>query len=109
MVHLTERFAAEVSDLDWIRTLQTEGDWIIISADPRISRNRVEQAAWHESGLTAFFFADFSRQKFWSQAEELVRRWPKIVDVAKASPVGSGFLIRPRQKDFQLIYAPADA
>lgn len=49
IVHLTEKFEPGVIDVDWIRALQSEGDWIIVSADPRISRSRIEQAAWHES------------------------------------------------------------
>ena len=106
VVHLTDHFPAGASDVEWIRALQDEGDWILISADPRISRNLIEQAAWQESGLTAFFFADFARRRFWDQAEEIVRRWPAIVQLARESPTGSGFLIKPRQKQIEPIYEP---
>lgn len=108
VVHLTERFSADTPDVEWIRALEAEGDWIIVSADPRISRNRIEQAAWQESGLTAFFFVDFASRRFWAQAEELVHRWPAIVETARSCRPGSGYLIRPRHKDFQLIFAPRD-
>ena len=34
LVHLTERFAADTSDEEWIRRLASGGDWVIISGDP---------------------------------------------------------------------------
>jgi hypothetical protein len=106
VTHLTEKFEPDVTDVEWIRALQAEGDWIIVSADPRISRNRIEQAAWQESGLTAFFFSDFSRRRFWAQAQELVNRWPDIVEAARGSLPGTGYLVKPRQKDFEVIFHP---
>lgn len=104
--HLTVRFDGATPDVEWIRALAAEGDWIIISADPRISRNRIEQAAWQESGLTAFFFVDFSRRRFWDQANEIVSRWPDIVRTVAECRRGSGFLVKARQKAFQQIYEP---
>lgn len=74
VIHLTEKFEPDTPDVEWIRALQAEGDWVLVSADPRISRNRIEQAAWQESGLTAFFVVDFARRRFWDQASEIVRR-----------------------------------
>jgi hypothetical protein len=106
VVHLTDRFAPDTRDVDWIRVLQREGNWTIISADPRISRNRIEQAAWQESRLTAFFFVDFASRRFWAQAEEIVHRWPLIAETARDCTPGSGYLIRPRQRELQLIYLP---
>jgi PIN like domain len=72
LVHLTERFAADTPDEEWIRRLASDGDWVIISDDPRISRGQAQRKTWQESGLTAFFFADGwaakdsgSKQKAW--------------------------------------------
>ncbi|HRN51915.1 MAG TPA: hypothetical protein PK788_00300 [Gemmatimonadaceae bacterium] len=105
--HLTDLFEPNTPDVEWIRALKQEGDWIIISADPRITRNRIEHAAWQESGLTAFFLVDFSRRKFWDQLHELVSRWPDIVIAAREGAPGSGYLIKPRQKSFPTIFEPA--
>jgi hypothetical protein len=93
IIHLRDRFEPETRDLDWIPVLAAEGDWVIISGDTRISRSKAERAAWHESGLTAFFLSDdWSQKKFWTQAAELVRWWPVIVLTARQAPSGSGFV-----------------
>ena len=55
LVHLTNKFTADAKDEDWIRSLAKDGDWVIISGDPRLSRSQAQRKAWQESGLTAFF------------------------------------------------------
>ena len=40
LIHLSERFSPDTRDPDWIRTLATEGDWVIVSGDPRIREAR---------------------------------------------------------------------
>jgi hypothetical protein len=106
VIHLTERFDASTPDIEWIFRLQEEGDWIIVSADPRITHSRVEQAAWRESGLTAFFLEDFSRRSFWVQAQELVRWWPLISDAAKEARSGTGYVLKFNAKAVTKIYEP---
>lgn len=76
-----------------------------MSGDPRITRGRAEQAAWQESGLTAFFFgAGWASQSYWNQATDIVRWWPEIVLQTRSAPAGSGFLIPLRGKEFQRVY-----
>jgi hypothetical protein len=105
LTHLFERFSRNVKDVDWITHLATEGDWVIISQDPRISRGKAEREAWHESGLTAFFLADgWANRQFWKQAEYLVHWWPQIVLQADKAPRGTGFLVPLQGKDFKQIY-----
>ncbi len=66
--HLKDRFKTETADVTWLEALGHEGEWIVISGDIRISRNRAERAAWRESGLTAFFFASqYPEKKIWTQ------------------------------------------
>ena len=55
VTHLRDRFAPDTPDTTWIKTLGTERDCVIVSADIRITRNKAERQAWKESGLTAFF------------------------------------------------------
>ena len=43
LVHLTDRFAADTADEEWIRSLARDGDWVIISGDPRISRGQAQK------------------------------------------------------------------
>jgi hypothetical protein len=43
LVHLTDRFSADTPDEEWIRSLARDGDWVIISGDPRISRGQAQK------------------------------------------------------------------
>lgn len=109
IVHLRKNFPANTKDPEWIRALGEEGDWIIVSGDPRISRGKAEQQAWQESRLTAFFFGDgWASRKYWNQAEDLVHWWPKIVLEAVKAPKGKGFLIPINGKEFKVLYDPLE-
>jgi hypothetical protein len=106
VVHLSDRFSRDITDVEWIGALEPK-EWVIVSGDSRISRNRAEKAAWHESGLTAFFLDDgWASRKFWVQAAELVRWWPVIVETARTCTPGSGFLLKFKASDPRLIYSP---
>jgi len=81
IVHLSEKFdRADVTDEEWLTALGQEGDWAVVSADPRITRGKAQRRAWHESGLAAFFFASgWASRSYWNQAEDIVHWWPGIV------------------------------
>lgn len=107
IVHLREKFDGDADDVDWIPALAADGDWVIVSGDPRISRSPPEQQAWYESGLTAFFFASgFTEKRFWKQAEIVVRWWPRLVLQARECKQGSGFIMPNEGKKFRSIYEP---
>jgi hypothetical protein len=93
IVHLTEIFDAKTPDTVWIPGIKGMG-FVVVSGDPRISRNPANRAAWLESGLTAFFLDHgWMDKKLWVQAAELIRWWPIIMDTAKECTPGSGFLL----------------
>jgi hypothetical protein len=52
---LTDRYPATSEDLAWMRALGDESGWVVISADRRIHRNRLEREAWRRSGLVGQF------------------------------------------------------
>lgn len=55
-VKLKDKFDPRISDIDYIRHLQEEDkDWIIITNDVQITRNRSEKEALRSSGM--YFFA----------------------------------------------------
>lgn len=84
-------FDEATPDVEWIQTIGQQGDWVIISGDLRITRNRVERRVWIESGLTAFFFGDaWSRKEYWKKAADLIAWWPDITRTARAFPRGHG-------------------
>lgn len=92
IAHLRDRFDGATADVVWMSALGQEGGWIVISADLRIPRNPAEKATWHESGLTAFFFASpWGHDSYWKQTVSLVTWWPIIMDQARRTPTGHGF------------------
>jgi hypothetical protein len=94
VVHLSAKFPRDTKDIVWITTLGHEGDWVIISGDLRISRNKAERAAWRESGRTAFFLKDaWADQKIWLFASRFLFWWPLIVAQAGMAREGKGFLV----------------
>ena len=105
--HLRDRFPQDAKDVDWIGALGREGGWVIVSGDTRISRSKAEQAAWHESGLTAFFVSPgFTNKGPWQQAEIAVRLWPEIIMEARRARPGSGFLCPLEGRKLRSIYDP---
>lgn len=108
LCHLREKFKDQsVADAEWIRALAAEGSWAIVSADPRITKGKAEQAAWRESGLTTFFFGSgWTEQSYWEQVADLVRWWPDIVRAAREAPTGTGHLMALHAKKFKILYDP---
>lgn len=100
--HLRDKFAANTKDIDWIKALGQERDWVIISGDLHITRNPAERQAWLESGLTAFFLkSGWADQKLWLYASRLVAWWPQIVTQANMIAQGQGFLVPFRGTRFE--------
>lgn len=63
IAHMEEKFGPGFRDPIWIPRLREDSDdWVIVSADPRITSNPANRAAWMQSGFTAFFFQDFARR-----------------------------------------------
>lgn len=105
IIHLSDKFTPDTKDEEWIKTLAQEEEWVIISADPRIARDRGPRQAWRESNLTAFFFeGKLIECNFWKQAKHIVEWWPKILQEAKNAHKGAGYLINIKSKDFKQIY-----
>ena len=104
VVHLTEKFRPDADDVEWMGQLAREGDWIVISGDPAITRKKHEQAAWLESRLTAFFLAEaWQNLKFWDQAWQLIRKWPLIAELAGRVEPGAGFLVKVKSNRLEQI------
>lgn len=107
ILHLSEKFPRDTRDHEWLGELGREGDWVVVSGDPRITRGRIERAAWHESGLTAFFFGKgWASRSYWKLAADLVTWWPTIVLTARQAPAGSGFLLPLKGREPKQIYTP---
>jgi len=94
VIHLKERFAPNVEDERWMRELASEKDWIIITADVRISRNPHEVRAWQEAGHTIFFLKPgWTDLTFWEQMNKFSRCFPEIIQTAVRAERGSCFFV----------------
>jgi len=104
--HLREMFSPNEKDEIWIQRLAKEGNWIVVSGDPRITRGKIEREAWHASGLTMFFCDDrWSSKQFWKQMEDLLGWWPKIKENGKSCGPGTGFLMYHNSTNFKKIFS----
>jgi len=64
IVSMREKFGRTgVSDLEWIQDLGKEGDWSVLTADRRISRNNVEKQAFLSKDLVGFVMAPAIRKR----------------------------------------------
>ncbi len=79
IVHLRDRFGSAAKDIDWIRALGSEGKWVVLSSDRRITKNKAENQAFKSSRLIGFFFAaGLQKAKLTKQMERLMALWETI-------------------------------
>ncbi|MES2318576.1 MAG: hypothetical protein V4631_13920 [Pseudomonadota bacterium] len=82
VIHLSDRFPRNAKDEEWMRELGRDGEWIVISQDS-LRKNDLEREALRRSGLMVFVLdKQWSHQKFWVQAHNLVKWWPSIIEQA---------------------------
>mgnify|MGYP007096061084 CR=1 FL=1 len=94
IVHLTDKFERNVSDKTWIEELSKEGNWIVISADFRITKNYAEKMAFRASKLTGLFMTSrLSDKKPHIQAYRILSLWEKIEQLQKIVEPGSTYQI----------------
>jgi hypothetical protein len=79
IVALTEKFATDVSDLEWISALDDEGGWAVVTKDLRIRTRPHERAALDRSRIIYFFLAgSWRRYSVEETAARLIRLVPKM-------------------------------
>ena len=101
IVSLRSKFGrANLKDEEWITALASEGEWAVISADRRITKNKIERNAFLSAGLVGFFFsASLKKSPIEKQAARLLTIWPELS--AQAALVRSGcFEIRASGRKF---------
>jgi len=103
-IHLSEMFPENTPDIEWLTKLRDEGQWVVLTADMKITRNAHERAVWIKSGLTTFFLKrPYLKLDFWDQIGLLIQRWPRISEQAKLVTPGAGFIISPRTQRFEQV------
>ena len=97
IIHLREKFGPSITDVDWIRDLNGEGSWIVISGDKRLSRNKAEQAVFRSSRLIAFIFAPgLQKAPLLKKMERLMVMWSRIEQQVGLVGGGAMFEIQMR-------------
>lgn len=68
------------SDLAWMAYLAgTSDDWLVVTGDRRIQKNKAERAAFRQAGLKGFVLAPgYQSTPINRQASFLIWRWPDI-------------------------------
>lgn len=91
---LKDKFPTNTLDIDWINTLSSEKNWVIISQD-RFRKGDAEKEVIRQSGLTVFFLdKQWAKRKYWDKAQNLVRWWPAIMEQADRMTGGSAFKVK---------------
>lgn len=97
--HLRDKFPPNTEDAKWMGSLAVESDWVIVTADVRISRNPHEVRAWKEAGHTIFFLKPgWTDLTFWDQANKFTKCFPQILHEAGHSDRGTAFLVNVNGK-----------
>lgn len=73
------------TDLDWITYLSGTGDnWLVVTGDGRIQKNRAERLAFRQAGLKGFVLASaYQRTPLHQQASFLIWRWLDVEDLVR--------------------------
>ena len=87
-------FDKDTVDAEWIKRLGEDkpSDWIVVTGDKRITKNKAERAAWVKAGLKGFVLAPaFQKTPVHQQASLLLWRWPGMEAFIAAAAAGSMF------------------
>lgn len=92
VAHLKEKFAADISDSEWLAALAQEGGWSIVTHD-KLNKG-LEREVLRRAGLIVFFLdKGWANHGFWDKAHNLVRWWPRIISQANGIKGGAAFKV----------------
>lgn len=84
--HLKDKFPHNAKDVDWLRGLEPEYRWGIITCDLNIGRRPHERAAFEQAGHAVFFLGKSwlnLQPPFWRMASKLTHYLPNIIALAE--------------------------
>jgi hypothetical protein len=92
IVALRDKFRGAPTDVEWITELSRDGNWIVISGDRRITRNRAEYQAFRNSRLVGFFLSKgLYKSKATKQMERILALWDAVETIASTVQGGAIF------------------
>ncbi len=105
VVALRDKFPANVTDPEWIKKLDAEGGWAVLTKDLRIRTRPHERAALDRSRIVFFFLSgSWTKCSVEETAWRLIRLVPKMAaqtDLAEQGrfdlPINAGSKLRPHK------------
>jgi PIN like domain len=105
IIALRDKFAEDTTDVEWIKTLDREGGWAVITRDLRIRTRPHERAALDRANVVFFFLAGAWRKSTVEDTAARLIRWvPKIVTQTTLAasgrfelPINPGSKLRPHR------------
>lgn len=83
IIALREKFAANTSDVEWIRDLDKEGGWAVLTAERRLKTRPHERLALDRSNIVFFFLTgSWLKYQVAEQAWRLIRLVPAMATQA---------------------------
>lgn len=90
--HIREKFGAGVKDTEWINSLSNEGQWVVISGDRHITKNKAEYHAFQNSRLIGFFLSQgLKKAKVTKQMQSILAHWDDMEVLAQTVAGGAMF------------------
>jgi hypothetical protein len=87
-------FGPATSDEEWIARLGSDSppDWIVVTGDHRIRKNKAERTAWVRAGLKGFVLArSYQKTPLNQCASILLWRWPEMEQFIRLAAAGAMF------------------
>lgn len=102
--HLREKFNPSTPDSEWITSLASEGNWVILTRDrlnKKGSKGSPERVILKKSNLTAFMFSKSwgNRYRSWDLIWNFIRWWPTIMDQANRVAPGVVYMVPDSSPD----------
>jgi hypothetical protein len=84
--HISDLMDRNASDSTWMEYLRADSsDWMIITGDDRIRRNKAEARAFRQAGLKGFVLASaYQKTPQHRCCAVLVQQWPLMLDTWKS-------------------------
>lgn len=104
-VAIRDQFPPDISDVDWMKELDREGGWAVLTKDLRIQFRPHERLALDRSKIVFFFLAGawrkYSVQETAARLIRLVPLMAKQADIADRGrfdlPINAGSKLRPHR------------
>jgi PIN like domain len=105
IVSLRDKFPVDIDDVDWIKSLDNEGGWSVLTKDLRIRTKPHERAAMDNSRIL-FFFINGAWKKYGVEEStaRLILLVPKMASLLELQdrgrldlPINAGSKLRPHR------------